>query len=47
MFKESGLAGSNCRWSTAIIAGHWIGYGMLAGALVIMSGLWLTSYYQN
>ena len=47
VFKESGLAGSNRRWEYRNQLLHWIGYGMLAGALVIMSGLWLTSYYQN
>ncbi|MFC7509502.1 ImcF-related family protein [Pantoea stewartii] len=47
MFKESGLAGSNRRWEYRNQLLHWIGYGMLAGALVIMSGLWLISYYQN
>jgi len=47
VFKESGLAGSNRRWEYRNQLLHWIGYGMLAGALVIMSGLWLVSYYQN
>ncbi|KGD82450.1 type VI secretion system protein ImpL [Pantoea sp. PNA 14-12] len=47
VFKESGLAGSNRRWEYRNQLLHWIGYGMLAGALVIMSGLWLISYYQN
>ncbi|PQK74308.1 type VI secretion system membrane subunit TssM [Pantoea ananatis] len=47
VFRESGLAGSNRRWEYRNQLLHWIGYGMLAGALVIMSGLWLTSYYQN
>ncbi|WP_313699181.1 type VI secretion system membrane subunit TssM [Pantoea sp.] len=47
IFKESGLAGSNRRWEYRNQLFHWIGYGVLAGALLIASSLWGLSYYQN
>jgi type VI secretion system protein ImpL len=47
IFKESGLAGSNRRWEYRNQLFHWIGYGVLAGALLIASSLWGISYYQN
>lgn len=47
IFKERGLAGSNRHWEYRNQLFHWIGYGVLAGALLILTGLWLTSYYQN
>lgn len=47
IFKESGLAGSNRHWEYRNQLFHWIGYGVLAGALLILSGLWGISYYQN
>lgn len=47
VFRESGLAGSNRHWEYRNRLLHWIGYGALTGALVLLSGLWLTSYVQN
>lgn len=47
IFAESGLAGSNRSWEHRNRLLHWIGYGVLAAALTTMTGLWLTSYYQN
>jgi type VI secretion system protein ImpL len=47
IFRESGLAGSNRHWEYRNQLFHWIGYGVLAGALLILSGLWSLSYYQN
>ncbi|UYP75028.1 type VI secretion system membrane subunit TssM [Pantoea dispersa] len=47
VFRESGLAGSNRHWEYRNQLLHWIGYGALTGALVLLSGLWLTSYVQN
>ncbi|WP_242550070.1 type VI secretion system protein, partial [Pantoea agglomerans] len=34
IFTESGLAGSNRRWEYRNQLFHWIGYGVLAGALL-------------
>ncbi|MDZ7278151.1 type VI secretion system membrane subunit TssM [Pantoea eucrina] len=47
VFRESGLAGSNRLWEYRNRLFHWIGYGVLTGALLLLSGLWITSYYQN
>lgn len=47
VFRESGLAGSNRHWEHRNQLFHWIGYGVLAGALTIASGLWLISFFQN
>lgn len=47
IFRERGLAGSNRRWEYRNQLFHWIGYGVLAGALLLLSSLWLVSYYQN
>lgn len=47
VFKESGLAGSDRSWEYRNRLLHWIGYGMLAAALLLTSGYWLLSYYQN
>ncbi len=47
VFRESGLAGSNRHWEYRNRLLHRIGYGALAGALVLLCGLWLTSYVQN
>ncbi|QDY42198.1 type VI secretion system membrane subunit TssM [Candidatus Pantoea soli] len=47
VFRESGLAGSNRHWEYRNRLFHWIGYGVLTGALVLLTGLWLTSYVQN
>lgn len=47
VFRESGLAGSNRHWEYRNQLFHWIGYGVLSGALALVSGLWLMSYYQN
>ena len=47
VFRESGLAGSNRRWEYRNRLFHWIGYGVLTGALLLLSCLWLTSYIQN
>jgi len=47
IFRESGLAGSNRRWESRNRLLHWTGYGALTGALVLLCGLWLTSYVQN
>ena len=47
VFRESGLAGSNRHWEYRNRLFHWIGYGALTGALLLLSGLWLASYFQN
>ncbi|WP_130834870.1 type VI secretion system membrane subunit TssM [[Erwinia] mediterraneensis] len=47
VFRERGLAGSNRHWEYRNQLFHWIGYGVLAGALLLLSCLWLVSYYQN
>lgn len=47
VFRESGLAGSNRHWEYRNRLFHWIGYGVLTGALLLLSCLWLTSYIQN
>ncbi|BAN96198.1 hypothetical protein E05_14320 [Plautia stali symbiont] len=47
VFRESDLAGSNSHWEYRNRLLHWIGYGALTGTLVLLSGLWLTSYVQN
>lgn len=47
VFRESGLAGSNSRWEQRNQLVHWVGYGVLAGVMTIVSGLWLVSFYQN
>lgn len=47
VFRESGLAGSNRHWEYRNRLLHWIGYGVLTGALLLLSGLWITSYFQN
>ncbi len=47
VFRESGLAGSNRHWEYRNRLFHWIGYGALTGALLLLSGLWLASYLQN
>lgn len=47
VFRESGLAGSNRHWEYRNRLFHWIGYGALTGALLLLSCLWLASYLQN
>ncbi|MCU5774870.1 type VI secretion system membrane subunit TssM [Erwiniaceae bacterium BAC15a-03b] len=47
IFKESGLAGSDRSWEYRNRLMHWVGYGALALSLLVASGWWLLSYYQN
>ncbi|WP_017349022.1 type VI secretion system membrane subunit TssM [Pantoea sp. A4] len=47
VFRESGLAGSNRHWEYRNQLFHWIGYGILTGALLLLCGLWGISYQQN
>ncbi|WP_437614272.1 type VI secretion system membrane subunit TssM [Erwinia sp. V71] len=47
IFKESGLAGSDRSWEYRNRLLHWIGYASLAAMLLVASGWWAVSYYQN
>ncbi|KFK97911.1 MULTISPECIES: type VI secretion system membrane subunit TssM [unclassified Serratia (in: enterobacteria)] len=47
VFQESGLAGSNRWWEYRNRALHWAGYISLGVILVILGGVWFTSYDNN
>lgn len=47
IFQEAGIAGQNRWWEMRNRAVIWSGYAALAALLVIIGGLWLTSYNHN
>ncbi|KEY59000.1 type VI secretion system membrane subunit TssM [Serratia sp. DD3] len=47
VFQEAGLAGSNRWWEYRNRALHWAGYITLGIMLVILGGVWFTSYGNN
>ncbi|TCW16599.1 type VI secretion system protein ImpL [Raoultella sp. BIGb0138] len=47
IFQEAGIAGQNRWWALRNRALIWSGYAVLAALLVILCGLWLTSYGKN
>ncbi|WP_312721811.1 type VI secretion protein IcmF/TssM N-terminal domain-containing protein, partial [Escherichia sp. AM3] len=47
MFQEAGIAGENRWWELRNRAVMWSGYAALLALLVILGGLWLTSYAKN
>ncbi|OAT76868.1 type VI secretion system protein ImpL [Mangrovibacter phragmitis] len=47
IFQEAGIAGQNRWWAIRNRAVIWSGYAALAAVLVVLAGLWLTSYGNN
>jgi hypothetical protein len=47
IFQEAGIAGENRWWELRNRAVIWSGYAALLALLVILGGLWLTSYAKN
>ena len=47
IFQEAGIAGENRWWELRNRAVIWSGYTVLLALLVILGGLWLTSYARN
>ncbi|MDS0115112.1 type VI secretion protein IcmF/TssM N-terminal domain-containing protein, partial [Enterobacter hormaechei subsp. steigerwaltii] len=47
IFQEAGIAGENRWWELRNRAVMWSGYAALLALLVILGGLWLTSYAKN
>lgn len=47
IFKEAGIAGENRWWEMLNRAGIWSGYATLLALLVILGGLWISSYNGN
>ncbi len=47
IFQEAGIAGENRWWELRNRAVIWSGYAALLALLVILGGLWLTSYGKN
>ena len=47
IFQEAGIAGQNRWWEMRNRAVMWAGYAALLVLLVVISGLWLTSYSNN
>lgn len=47
IFQEAGIAGQNRWWEMRNRAVMWAGYAALLALLIVISGLWLTSYGNN
>ncbi|HCU0701690.1 type VI secretion system membrane subunit TssM [Enterobacter asburiae] len=47
IFQEAGIAGENRWWELRNRAVIWSGYAALLALLVVLGGLWLTSYAKN
>ncbi|MGK9172957.1 type VI secretion system membrane subunit TssM [Yokenella regensburgei] len=47
IFQEAGIAGQNRWWEMRNRAVMWAGYAALLALLVVIGGLWLTSYNNN
>ncbi len=47
IFREAGLAGRNHRWERRYRQLHWLGYGLLASAAVVLLTGWIGSYRNN